>query len=256
MLEKQLKESDKSDFNLMKEPSLVFVLFIVVLLIVIYACHFGYNGFTALSTNNSDWADFATYISGLISPLIALYVLYFVVMSYRLQKKEFSNASKTMKSQLEIDGLLRRQDSIIQESNRLVQLLIGKLNSRGNIKDEKYKPWFNLPADYEGALRNNESVKTFFEMSVARAKRGDFADHFPDFPDDYNFLVNLIRNIDALCSEIVKIDKSLSEASEVFSTHVSEAFVISTSAEIGDLVSHFRQLGKLDTVNKDILQNF
>ena len=73
---------------------------------------------------------------------------------------------------------------------------------------------------------------------------------------DFNYLITLIRNIDALCSEIVRIDQQLEEVSSVFSTHVSEAFVISASGQIGDLIVNFRKLGVFNTTNRDYLNNF
>tara|TARA_R110001583_G_scaffold31348_4_gene107282 strand:- start:2593 stop:3348 length:756 start_codon:yes stop_codon:yes gene_type:complete len=245
----------KSTFNIMYGTSLFIVLGFALSAIGVYAWNFEI-GIPIFSEKVSDWAAFATYLSGMVSPFIALLVLFYVVRSYGLQKVEFLKASTTMQSQLEIDCLLRRQDSIIKESNRLIELVLAKFVSTAYISDEKYIDWYNSLMNFKSTTTQPKPVKYYFENFVKFKVRGDYPNGRPDFPGDFNYLITLIRNIDALCSEIVRIDQQLEEVSSVFSTHVSEAFVISASGQIGDLIVNFRKLGVFNTTNRDYLNNF
>ena len=245
----------KSTFNIKNETSLFIVFGFALSAIVVYAWNFE-KGIPIFSEKVSDWAAFATYLSGMVSPFIALLVLFYVVRSYGLQKVEFLKASTTMKAQLEIDGLLRRQDSLIQESSRLISLVLKRLDTNADRQDRKYRGWFASNESYSDFNRRVKPVEDYINEFVKYVKRGDYVDGLPDFPGDLNYLVNLIRNIDALCSEIVKIDEKLAIVSPVFSTHISQAYVISTSAQIEGLIDNLRMLKKFVTVNKDYLDNF
>lgn len=246
----------ESVFDIKHYVSLIIVLIFALVAICFYAWNFE-KGIPIFSGQVSDWSAFATYLSGMVSPFIALLVLFYVVRSYSLQKVEFSNVSKEMRSQLEIDCLLRRQDSIMKESNRLIELVLAKLGSKANISDAKYLAWYaNSAATFPSSTKPPKDVKFFFEVFVSFDRRGNFPNGHPDFPDDFDYLIELIGYIDSLFSEIRSIDQKLKGISTVFSTHVSDAFLISSLGQIGDLVVNFRRLEAFNTNNKDYLRNF
>jgi hypothetical protein len=210
------------------------------------------------SSEIGEWSDFSAYISNLLNPLIAMYVLYFVIKTYRLQQTEFSNTTQLLRNQVDIDGLLRRQETISNLIDKSMELLSKSLNKQANFnEDSAYSDLFSAE-DFFNFNGGDEpiTVSLLLKATENRSDAGDYVDLPKALPGDFNELKNTIKYIDALCFETKTIDSRLIINSDIYTSSVSEATIILVGSVITPIVARLRKLGHLDTVNKDSLLNF
>lgn len=249
---------DKSKINTFKEPVVIAVFLYTIFVIGIFVANFifGLKAFPFLSSKIGEWTDFSSYVANLINPLIAIYLLYFVIKTFRLQKTELAKTTEILRNQIDTDGLLRRQESLICLINKYTELLLKKLEAETRIdKDEKYEDLFDAVTMFN---ITNESVTLhkLLNLAASNSYRGDYNNTKLDLPGDFYALKNIIRQIDIMCVEISIIDTRLSSNSDVFKSSLSMSVIMSTSAEIEPTVDKLRKLKHFDTINTDYLNHF
>lgn len=81
-----------------------FVLVICTLVLVVLGLYFG-NFHYGLSDKNEVWGTFGDYFGGIINPVIALFVLYWIVETYKLQKTELQETKRLINDQVKLAAL-------------------------------------------------------------------------------------------------------------------------------------------------------
>jgi hypothetical protein len=260
-----MKKSDAeafraNKFNVWKEPVLIAILLYSLMIIFFFVSKFilKMEILPFFSPVVSEWADFASYVANMVNPIIALYVLYFVVKTYRLQKLEFGKTTAILGNQIEIDSSLRRQESLMKICDHQVTLALDHLASQTSVdEDEVYETLFN--ADILFAINTEEiTVVKLLNHAVTCAVRGDYNDKEKDLklPRDFYYLINLIKSIDGICDEMQDIDRRLQQISKTFNFTLSTPVINSINAKIKPIVDKFRTLKVFVTVNKDVLEHF
>ncbi len=69
----------------MKNIAVVFLILFAILLVGFYIYSFGYS----ISDEQEVWGAFGDYIGGLLNPLIAFLVFYYVIKNYESQQEYF-----------------------------------------------------------------------------------------------------------------------------------------------------------------------
>ncbi|MFZ2170358.1 MAG: hypothetical protein WAW61_12055, partial [Methylococcaceae bacterium] len=64
-----------------------------------------FNFHYGLSINNDDWGTFGDYFGGILNPVIAVFVLYLVVETYKLQKTELQETKRLINDQVKLAAL-------------------------------------------------------------------------------------------------------------------------------------------------------
>ena len=213
-----------------------FIWFVFLSLLLAYSLHFYVNlNYTALSQNVADWAHFSGFIGSILSPIIAAYVLYYVVASFKLQKKELKKLKKHYSKQLTVDSLMCRQESVMREARNMVDLIKQKINAFPEDKNYhrviKFDPIFDANGD-EVAPKIDVD---YFLQYVIDEYRSTFNKDFKleSMPSDFSYLTDLIFVIDALCTDVTLIDHALQDLEyQSFDNKLSRAFITSISAEI------------------------
>tara|TARA_R110002167_G_scaffold215699_2_gene420580 strand:- start:440 stop:1111 length:672 start_codon:yes stop_codon:yes gene_type:complete len=211
----------------------------------------------SLSDKPSDWADFATYFSGMVSPLVAIYVLYYVVRSYRLQKVEFSNASKAMNQQIEIDSLIRRQSSFLELGDKLQDLISDAMSEQVDLKMSKEYDNLIRSRHYPALMKEQlPTLEYILEHLVKHYTRGDYVGGMPPLSCKLNEVIELILQLDNTCTQIMRIDASLTKISENFDSVLSRASTLCYRTRVKDYVDKFKKIEQFADPGFSTLRNF
>lgn len=222
---------------------------IAIIVPIAYAFYFIFIVGSPLSRNPSDWATFATFFTGIVSPIIALYILKLVAGSYFLQKREFKEANKAMQeqlnvvrktlelqkldsdgskedrnTQLKIDSLLRRQETCISFGDELSKLISTELGSpistlqMGNLE-------LSLDLSDKMFVEDNFQLNDVLSLLTSNCMRGDY-DDIDSAPDPKVFinLILLLSQLNYLCKEVLNMDLQLKDLSPIFTDTVGQAF--------------------------------
>jgi hypothetical protein len=250
------KSHKEEQLDLRLEGVTNFVLFYSLSTIAAFATWFTFHSYS-LSDKPSDWADFATYFSGMVSPLVAIYVLYYVVRSYRLQKIEFSNASKAMNQQIEIDSLIRRQSSFMELGDKLEDLIKSAMSEQVDLDMSLEYSVLIKPRHHSELLKEQlPTLEHILDHLVNRYTRGDYANGMPPLSCKLNEVIELIQQLDYTCTQIARIDASLKEISENFDSVLSRVSTLCYRTRIKDYADKFKKIEQFSTPGFSALRNF
>jgi hypothetical protein len=220
---------------------------------------FSFGWFENISTKTGDWADYTSYLVNSVNVLLTPIILYFLIATFDLQRKAIKEQRVSFNAQIKVDGLLRRQSSIITEARHLNKMIHNKLESSANTADYESAD-FSGPL-FDAVVTKNSRVIDFLNSAIESVEKGNWREEeLIEFkasrPGDFNYLINVIQLIDKLCDEAKNIDQDLHSIEEtVFFEHVSKAFIISMNAEILPITQKFRKLKIFTTVNVDVLSH-
>lgn len=162
----------------MKNIAVVFLILFAISLVVFYSLNFGY-----IPSNKQEvWGAFGDYIGGLLNPLIAFLVFYYVIKTYESQQKYFK------KQELEnhffkLYDEFKNEQKVINESNILEDY--NKQISNDRIYNiAKFKEWIYKRKDYPN---NFFQLLKFLLTYIYKNKE----------IKDYSFLIkNKLSNLD------------------------------------------------------------
>jgi len=126
-----------------------FVLVICTLVLVVLGLYFGKFHY-GLSDKNEVWGTFGDYFGGILNPVIALFVLYWIVETYKLQKTELQETKRLINDQVKLAAL-----TALLESN---------LTRISLLKSESAELLNEIPPDHRPEAtdtRSNEEMEPF-----------------------------------------------------------------------------------------------
>lgn len=242
---KAINNTNSNDTDSKNKTLFKFGTIIAATVVCVFMYHFTVNKYLPFSDNPDDWATFATYFTGIVSPIIALYILKLVADSFFLQKREFQNANEVMQKQLKvvsktlklqkrdsdesktdrniqlkIDSLLRRQETCISFGDELSKLIATELGSQ--ISKSDLVGLSIIDKAFEGGCFQLSRV---LDMLTEKVSRGDYDDVY-SAPDSGAFknLILLLSQLNYLCKEILNMDLQLKALSLIFTDTVGQAF--------------------------------
>jgi len=110
-----------TDSNINTNLVITIICFIGLVVFSFYFANF-HNG---LSETNADWGTFGDYVGGILNPVIAATVLYWIVETFKLQKMELKETRKLLevstngqKEQIKLAALTAHLNSVLMRINR------------------------------------------------------------------------------------------------------------------------------------------
>jgi len=132
----------------MKKKSIISLILFAILLIVFYSLNFGY-----IPSNKQEvWGAFGDYMGGLLNPLIAFLVFYYVIKNYESQqeyfkKQEFENHFFKLYDELKYEVTTLQTSKVLGQYNEQIE--------KGTIIDIKqYKELICKRSDYPNSYFN------------------------------------------------------------------------------------------------------
>lgn len=204
----------------MKSIAIVFLILFAISLVVFYSLNFGY-----IPSNKQEvWGAFGDYIGGLLNPLIAFLVFYYVIKNYESQqeyfkKQEFENHFFKLYDELKYEVTTLRKSNILEQYNEQIE--------KGSIKDIKqYKELIYKRSDYPNSYFNLLKFILVYTSENKEIK-------------DYSFLIkNKLSNLDLLYLALYDISQENNELNKVLK-------------ELN--IFEFINLGKKEIPNQDYL---
>lgn len=204
----------------MKNIAVVFLILFAILLVGFYIYSFGYS----ISDEQEVWGAFGDYIGGLLNPLIAFLVFYYVIKNYESQqeyfkKQEFENHFFKLYDELKYEVDTLQKSDILEQYNKQIET--------GNIIDIKqYKEFIYKRSDYPNSYFNLLKFILVYTSENKEIK-------------DYSFLIkNKLSNLDLLYLALHDISQENNELNKVLK-------------ELN--IFEFINLGKKEIPNQDYL---
>ena len=169
-----------------------FVLVICTLVLVVLGLYFG-NFHYGLSDKNDDWGTFGDYFGGILNPILAAFVLYWIVETYKLQKTELQETKRLINDQVKLAAL--------------TALLNSNLTRISLLKSERIELLNEIPVNLRHQAtdtRSNEDMEPI-DVGVEKSLSGEY------FPR-----VQKLREINGEIKSLIDENNELEEQIKVF----------------------------------------
>jgi len=166
--------------------------FLVTLILVVLGLYFG-NFHYGLSDKNDDWGTFGDYFGGILNPVLAAFVLYWIVETYKLQKTELQETKRLINDQVKLAAL--------------TALLNSNLTRISLLKSERIELLNEIPVNLRHQAtdtRSNEDMEPI-DVGVEKSLSGEY------FPR-----VQKLREINGEIKSLIDENNELEEQIKVF----------------------------------------
>lgn len=121
------------------------ILILIVVSLIVFGLYI-YNFGIELSGDQTIWAALGDYIGGILNPLIAFFVFFYVIKNYESQlnyfkKQEFENHFFKLYDELECERRSLHESKILEKFNN-------QINSDKIVTIEDFKEWIYKRSDY------------------------------------------------------------------------------------------------------------
>jgi prolipoprotein diacylglyceryltransferase len=123
--------------------TLVILIASFVFTVVPYISHFIC---AKLSDDSSQWGGFGSYFGGMLSPVVAIIVLWWIIRTYNLQKEELKETRTSLNKQIDISATsallssriehYKALDEYISQCNKEINELDALINTNNNHANE------------------------------------------------------------------------------------------------------------------------
>jgi len=160
--------------------------------LVVLGLYFG-NFHYGLSDKNDDWGTFGDYFGGILNPILAAFVLYWIVETYKLQKTELQETKRLINDQVKLAAL--------------TALLNSNLTRISLLKSERIELLNEIPVNLRHQAtdtRSNEDMEPI-DIGVEKSLSGEY------FPR-----VQKLREINGEIKSLIDENNELEEQIKVF----------------------------------------